>query len=147
MTSSLFRALFLAGVLGSSSAAALAAQQTIEVFKSPTCGCCEKWIEHLQQNGFKVDVKNVADVAVERKRLHMPEELASCHVGKVNGYTVEGHVPAADIHKLLRTRPKVAGIAVPGMPPTSPGMDLKVDAHYDTLLVREDGKTRVFVSH
>lgn len=143
----LLRSALLATVLSLAGHTALAAESVIQVFKDANCGCCGKWVDHLREQGFKVEVSNVADVSAERRRLRMPEELASCHVGKVGDYTIEGHVPASDIHKLLRTRPRAAGIAVPGMPPTSPGMDLKVDSHYDTLLMQADGKTRIFARH
>lgn len=108
------------------------AADTVTVYKSPTCGCCTKWIEHLQQNGFRVQAHNVADVSVERRRLGMPEQYGSCHSAKVGPYLVEGHVPAADIQRLLRERPRAVGLAVPGMPAGSPGMESNRPEPYNT---------------
>lgn len=88
----------------------------VEVFKSPTCGCCSKWVEHLRSNGFTVNAHDVSDVNTERKRLGMPERYSSCHTASVGGYVVEGHVPAADIQRLLKEKPKAIGISVPSMP-------------------------------
>lgn len=119
----------------------------LEVFKSPYCGCCEKWAEHLQKNGFKVNAHNVNDVPAARKRLGMPERVASCHTGKVGGYLIEGHVPAADIQRLLREKPKAVGLAAPGMPQGSPGMETATPVPYETLLVQGDGSSTVFAKH
>lgn len=118
----------------------------VEVYKSASCSCCGGWVEHMRQNGFKVTSHNVVDVAAERKKLGMPENLGSCHSAKIGGYVIEGHVPAEDIRRLLKEKPKAIGLAVPGMVPSSPGMDGPKTA-YDTLLVGSDGKTRVFAKH
>lgn len=118
----------------------------VEVYKNASCGCCGGWVEHMRQNGFKVTSHNVADVAVERKKLGMPENLGSCHSAKIGGYVIEGHVPAEDIRRLLKEKPKAIGLSVPGMVPSSPGMDGPKTA-YNTLLVERDGKTRVFAKH
>jgi hypothetical protein len=119
----------------------------VDVFKSPSCGCCGGWVEHMRQNGFQVTTHDVADVPAERKKLGMPERLGSCHSAKIGGYVIEGHVPAADIRRLLKEKPKAIGLAVPGMVPGSPGMDAPKPMPYDTLLVARDGTTRVFARH
>ena len=126
---------------------ALAQATTVQVWKDPNCGCCHLWVEHLQASGFKVEVRNVGNTAA-RKRLGMPESLGSCHTATVGGYVIEGHVPAADIHRLLKERPTALGLAVPGMPVGSPGMDGpeykgRKDA-YDVLLVKKDGSTQSY---
>lgn len=119
----------------------------VEVFKSASCGCCGGWVEHLRQNGFKVTAHDVGDVPAARKKLGMPDRLGSCHSAKVGGYAIEGHVPAADIRRLLKEKPQALGLAVPSMPPGSPGMESASPIPYDTLLVARDGTTRVFSSH
>ena len=119
----------------------------VEVFKSPYCGCCGKWVEHLRQNGFQVNTHDVEDVTAARKKMGMPDRLGSCHTAKIGGYVVEGHVPAADIQRLLKEKPRALGLAVPSMPPGSPGMESATPAPYQTLLVRTDGTTQVFAQH
>ena len=126
---------------------ALAQATTVQVWKDPNCGCCHLWVEHLQATGFKVEVRDVGNTAA-RKRLGMPEKLGSCHTAMVGGYVIEGHVPAAEIHRLLKERPVALGLSVPGMPIGSPGMDGpeykgRKDA-YDVLLVQKDGSTKSF---
>ncbi|MEY3488283.1 MAG: hypothetical protein RL075_2288 [Pseudomonadota bacterium] len=126
---------------------ALAQAYTVEVWKDPNCGCCHLWVEHLQASGFKVAVRDVGNNAA-RKRLGMPDKLGSCHTATVGGYVIEGHVPAADIRRLLKDRPLALGLAVPGMPIGSPGMDGpeykgRKDA-FDVLLVQKDGGTKSF---
>ena len=126
---------------------ALAQAHTVEVWKDPNCGCCNLWVEHLQASGFNVAVRDVGNTAA-RKRLGMPEKLGSCHTATVGGYVIEGHVPAADIRRLLKDRPLALGLAVPGMPIGSPGMDGpeykgRKDA-FDVLLVQKDGSTKSF---
>lgn len=119
----------------------------VEVFKSAYCGCCEKWVEHMQQNGFKVNAHNVNDVPAARRSLGMPERLGSCHTAKVGGYVIEGHVPAGDIRRLLKEKPSALGLAVPSMPQGSPGMESSTPVPYETLLVQTDGGTRTFAKH
>lgn len=123
------------------------AAEPVDVYKSPSCGCCSKWIDHLKSAGFDVKAYNVMDVPATRKRLGMPEHLGSCHTAKVGGYLVEGHVPASDIQRLLKEKPKAIGLAAPGMPLGSPGMESPRAAPYNTLLVKADGSTEIFARH
>lgn len=128
------------------SSAANAAQLTVH--KSPYCGCCAKWIEHVQKQGFTVKVVETEDMASVKKRLGVPDKMASCHTTQAGGYFIEGHVPAADIKRLLAQKPRAAGIAVPGMPAGSPGMDMGGQRQpYATILVQRDGKTKLFAQH
>ena len=127
------------------STAANAAQLTVH--KSPYCGCCAKWIEHVQKHGFTVKVVETEDMMTVKKRLGVPDGLASCHTTQAGGYFVEGHVPAADIKRLLAQKPQAAGIAVPGMPGGSPGMETAAKQPYVTILVRRDGTTSTFARH
>ncbi|AVT02380.1 DUF411 domain-containing protein [Paracidovorax avenae] len=122
----------------------------IEVWKDPNCGCCKDWVDHMQANGFQATVHDTGNAAV-REKLGLPQKLGSCHTALVGGYLVEGHVPAADVQRLLRDKPRALGLAVPGMPVGSPGMDGafydgRRDAH-DVLLVARDGSARVFTSY
>lgn len=131
-----------AGVpLGAASAA------EVMVYKSPTCGCCSAWVDHLKANGFDVEVENVRDVNRIKQQQGVTRELASCHTALVDGYVVEGHVPAADIKRLLETKPAIAGLAVPGMPMGSPGMEGPIKQKYDVVSFDKDGKTKVFSSY
>lgn len=123
------------------------AAERVEVFKSPYCGCCEKWVEHMRKAGFDVVTKDVNDVPATRKLTGMPERFGSCHTAKVGGYVVEGHVPAADVQRLLKEKPKAVGLAAPGMPQGSPGMETNHPQPYDTLLVQADGSHKVFAKH
>ena len=129
------------------SAGAAENKPVVEVYKNPNCGCCKQWIAHLEQNGFVVKAHDVVDVNASRQALGMPQYLGACHTAKVNGYLVEGHVPAADIRRLLRDKPRALGLAVPGMPQGSPGMESLFPQHYDTLLVRNDGSAQVYAKH
>ncbi len=124
--------------------AASAAQPVIEVYKTATCGCCKEWVKHLEANGFKVKAQDVADPGDYRQKFGIPAEYGSCHTGRVNGYAIEGHVPAADIKRLLADNPKARGLAVPGMPMGSPGMEGGRKDPYEVLLVKDGGKTAVF---
>jgi len=128
---------------------------SVEVWKDPNCGCCKDWIVHMEQSGFELTVHDTGNAAV-RARLGLPQRLGSCHTAQVGGYVLEGHVPAADVHRLLREKPKALGLAVPGMPLGSPGMDGPVyqgrKEPYDVLLVTSSGTgqevaTSVFASH
>jgi hypothetical protein len=124
------------------------AEAVIEVVKTPTCGCCGAWIDHVRAAGFEVRVSDVEDVTPTARRLGVPDDLRSCHTSSIAGYAIEGHVPAADIRRLLQERPKAAGIAVPGMPMGSPGMEQggMRDA-FATMLFQADGASRIFVQH
>jgi hypothetical protein len=125
-----------------------AAKPSMVVYKTPTCGCCGKWVEHMRANGFDVKVNEVQSTAEYRKKYGVPERLASCHTGIVNDYTVEGHVPAADVQKLLKQRPKAKGIAVPGMPIGSPGMEQGPGRQaYSVILFDEQGSLTQFTSY
>ncbi|MDO5623863.1 MAG: DUF411 domain-containing protein [Pseudomonadota bacterium] len=123
----------------------------IEIWKDAQCGCCGDWIAHMQANGFQVAAVHDTGNHAVRARLGLPEKYGSCHTALIGGYVVEGHVPAADVQRLLREKPRALGLAVPGMPIGSPGMDGpayggRVDK-YDTLLVLRDGSARVFQRH
>lgn len=121
---------------------------TVEVFKNPSCGCCGAWVDHLEAAGFEVKVTMVDDTSVARKKYGLPDKFGSCHTAVVAGYVVEGHVPAADVKKLLAMKPVAVGIAVPGMPAGSPGMEMgsRKDP-YQVLLVDKQGRERVFSSY
>ena len=125
-------------------------QDTVEVWKDASCGCCHDWIAHMEQNGFKVTAHDTGNNAV-RARLGLAAQYGSCHTALVGGYVVEGHVHADDVRRLLREKPQALGLAVPGMPVGSPGMDGPVYGgrrdKYDTLLVLRGGGHRVFRSH
>jgi hypothetical protein len=142
---------FSAAVLVSMGAAAAqrSQQPLLEVFKSPTCGCCSQWVEHMRAAGFTVRVTDLEDLTSVKTSRHVPDQIQSCHTGVVNGYVIEGHVPAADVHRLLKERPPVVGVAVPGMPIGSPGMEVEgVKARpYDVMSFDKQGATRVFAKH
>lgn len=117
------------------------------VWKTPWCGCCGKWVAHMRSAGFKVQVKEVEGLAKIKRLAGIPERLRSCHTASVGGYKIEGHVPAGDVKRLLETRPKVDGLAVPGMPSGSPGMENGEHDPYDVVAFTRDGKTEVFSSY
>lgn len=135
-------------LLSATSAWAAPDNLVVDVYKSPTCGCCSKWVDHLQANGFKVRAHDTPDVAAHKARLGVPAGYGSCHTAQVGGYLVEGHVPAKDIKRLLKDKPAVRGLAVPAMPVGSPGMEVggRKDA-YDVLLVNRDGSTRTYAHY
>ena len=125
------------------------AAPVIDVYKTPTCGCCGKWVEYLRAEGFQVRVSDLNDLSAVKASNKIPDSVQSCHTAKVGNYALEGHVPAQDIRKLLAERPAVAGIAVPGMPIGSPGMEVagvKPQA-FDTIAFDAQGNRRVFASH
>jgi hypothetical protein len=124
-----------------------AKKPTITVYKDPSCGCCKNWIQYLVRHGYQVDAKDVSDVRGIKQMLGVPSQLASCHTAVVNGYLIEGHVSAEDIDRLLAQKPKIAGLAVPGMPASSPGMDGPRTKPYQVLAFDKNGKTTVFATH
>lgn len=119
----------------------------ITVYKDPDCGCCKTWIEHLRKNGFKVTSHDTRDMTTIKANFGVKADLQSCHTAIVNGYVVEGHVPAADIKRMLQQRPKIAGIAVPGMPSGSPGMENGMTDRYSVIAFDRKGGTKVFARH
>ncbi|TAH44666.1 MAG: DUF411 domain-containing protein [Betaproteobacteria bacterium] len=123
------------------------ASPKVEVFKSPYCGCCGKWVEHLRKSGFDVVTKDVDNVPAARASLGMPDRFASCHTAKVGPYSIEGHVPADDIRRLISESPKAVGLATPGMPQGSPGMETSTPQPYETLLVGLDRSATIFARH
>jgi hypothetical protein len=145
------RSLLLAAAsLPFASLAQAPAKVLVEVWKDPNCGCCKDWVQHLQDAGFATKLNDTGNEAM-RVKLGVPPKLGSCHTALVGGYAIEGHVPAADIRRLLKDKPQAIGLSVPGMPVGSPGMDGKVYGNrrdpYDVLLVLKNGETRVFASH
>jgi hypothetical protein len=131
--------------VGSSALAATTPQ--VDVYRSPTCGCCGQWVKHMRANGFAVTVHDVPDVDAFRAKVGFPPEFAACHTAIVGGYVVEGHVPAADVRRLLAQRPKALGLAVPGMPASAPGMDSPAATPFEVLLVQADGAARTYHSY
>lgn len=122
---------------------------SVVVYKNESCGCCKHWVEHLRKAGFTVEVHDVDNMDPVKRRVGIPAGKGSCHTAEVAGYFVEGHVPASDMQRLLRERPKAKGLTVPGMPAGSPGMEVpsgQIDP-YEVLLVAEDGSTTVFSRH
>lgn len=120
------------------------------VMKTATCGCCSAWIDHLADAGFEVTALDLDQEALwaEKARARIPEALSSCHTALVAGYVIEGHVPAGDIRRLLRDRPRALGLAVPGMPLGSPGMEVGGRTEpFETLLLRPDGTAESFARH
>jgi hypothetical protein len=125
-------------------------EKAITVYKSPTCGCCTMWEEHLTKAGFKVTSNKTDKLAEIRKQYGVPEKAQSCHTAIVGGYVIEGHVPASDVEKLLKTRPAdIVGLAAPGMPPKSPGMQSEGEkpSGYDVVSFDKNGQTKVFTSY
>jgi hypothetical protein len=142
-------AMALTTLLPSLAAAASGAPAPLTVYKDPSCGCCTKWVEHLRANGLRPDVRDRSDMDALKDSLGVPADLRSCHTAVAGKYVIEGHVPAADLKKLLATAPKgIVGIAVPEMPAGSPGMEMggRVD-RFDVIAFGADGKTRVFARH
>ncbi len=127
--------------------AAAADRPVITVYKTSACECCGAWVKHLKKNGFEARVHDVPDVTPYRAKYGVPEALGSCHTAVAGGYAIEGHVPASDIKRLLRERPRAKGIAVPGMPMGSPGMEGPRKDRYETLLFDASGKYVVFERH
>ncbi len=144
-----FLALCFAAVMALAPFHRLAAEElpAMTVWKNPSCGCCGNWVEHMRAAGFRVAVREVEDLDGIKRMAGVPEPLQSCHTAQVGGYVVEGHVPAADIKRLLAERPAGRGLAVPGMPSGSPGMENGMRDPYDVILLKRDGRAEVFSSH
>lgn len=141
-------ALALAATIGVAASAQTAAPQpAIVVYKSPSCGCCKAWMDHLTENGFKVTGKDVDNVQPIKDDVGLPAKLASCHTAIVEGYVVEGHVPAGDIKRMLKERPRIVGLSAPGMPNGSPGMETGRKDPYDVVAFDAKGNTTVYAKH
>jgi hypothetical protein len=119
----------------------------VAVFKTATCGCCAKWVDHLRANGFAPTATNVDDINAVKTKHNVPRAVQSCHTALVGGYIIEGHVPASDIKRLLKERPAISGIGVAGMPAGSPGMESPNPQRYDVLSFDKQGKTSVYSTH
>jgi hypothetical protein len=152
MTSTLVRRLTFS-VMGAAAAivttvaAAPAARTELVVYKSPTCGCCNKWVDYLRKQGFTVVAHDTSGMTAVKAEMGVPDALSSCHTAIVGGYVIEGHVPAADIERLLKEHPKVVGLAVAGMVTGSPGMEGGTPEHYKVMAFDAKGKTTVFASY
>jgi hypothetical protein len=133
-------------------AAGMSTVSWIEVWKTPTCGCCQAWVEHLQREGFTVKANDVPQTAPIRTKLGIPDDMGSCHTALIAGFAIEGHVPASEIRRLLAEpeslRQQVIGLSVPGMPIGSPGMEMGTKRDkFDVMLVLKGGKSRVYQSY
>ena len=138
-------ALLLALVAGVTSLSALAAEP-MTVYKSQYCGCCEQWIKHMQDNGFELKVVNTEQLEPIKQQHGVTPQLASCHTALVGGYVVEGHVPAADVQRMLDKKPAIRGLTIPGMPQSAPGMDIPGQP-YQVLAIDEAGQTALWASY
>jgi hypothetical protein len=118
--------------------------EEVVVYKSPWCGCCEGWVDHMRASGFEVTVREQEDLSAIKRMSGVPEELESCHTAFVGGYAIEGHVPAGAIERLLAERPQVRGLAVPGMPIGSPGMEGADAEPYEVMTFTQGGATNVY---
>jgi hypothetical protein len=135
------------GLLWNEKSEANASIAEVTVYKSATCNCCERWISHLRDAGFKVTGKNRHDMVNIKSDFGVKRNLQSCHTAIIDGYIVEGHVPADDIKRMLQERPEVTGLAVPGMPKGSPGMESLYKDPYDVIAFNENGQTEVYASY
>ena len=131
-----------------SQAAATASSETVTVYKSTSCQCCAHWVDHMRANGFEVQVENTEELSAVKARLGVPAGLRSCHTAVVGSYVVEGHVPARDVKRMLASESEIAGVAVPGMPVGSPGMERgdRVDP-YSVLAFNEGGQTQIVAEY
>lgn len=141
------RRLLLGGVLALVAAPAGAQDRRIIAYKTPWCGCCEGWVEHMRAAGWTVEVVERDDLVPIRARHGVPDRYAGCHTAVVGSYAIEGHVPASDVARLLRERPRAAALAVPGMPAGSPGMEAAGREPYASLLIDRNGQATVFGRH
>jgi hypothetical protein len=119
----------------------------VTVYKSPTCGCCGKWVKHMESSGFKVISKNRKNLDPIKKQFAIKQSFQSCHTAKIGDYVVEGHVPADDIKRMLKEKPAIDGLAVPGMPMGSPGMEGHRKDNYEVLVINKGDVTGVFSKH
>ncbi len=127
---------------------AFSSEPTLTVWKSANCGCCQKWVEYMENNGFKVVSNNVENVVRIKEKLGITNPaLHSCHTAEVDGYLIEGHVPASDVRRLLSERPNIAGLTAPGMPQMSPGMGSTTPKDYDVLQFSSNQRSSVFSSY
>ena len=127
---------------------AVAAEDEVVMYKDPNCGCCGKWAEHMREHGFKVKEVATTQMGQVKGEAGVPQALGSCHTARVGGYVVEGHVPAADVRRMLTEKPAIAGISAPGMPMGSPGMEGPYPAdRYDVVSFDAQGRTAVYASH
>jgi hypothetical protein len=133
------------GTLVSAGPLSAADDPVITVHKDPTCGCCSGWVAHLQKSGFDTNVLETRDLVAVKARLGVPDDLAACHTAEVSGYVIEGHVPAAALKRFLAEKPEAAGLAVPGMPVGSPGMEGGTPERYDVVLFGPNGR-RTYMS-
>jgi hypothetical protein len=142
------RKIFLKSLLAVPAAFAVrmkaASGPVVTVFKTPTCGCCGLWVKHMTANGFTLNVTDVPDTTPYRAKYGVPDAMQSCHTASVEGYAVEGHVPASEIQRLLKERPQAKGLAVPGMVAGSPGMEGSVSQPYAVMLFTADGQSSVY---
>lgn len=125
---------------------AVGTDPAITVFASPTCKCCERWVDHLETNAIKVTLHKVGDVTPYKRKFGVPEKLWSCHTGTIGPYVIEGHVPVDLIEKMLIERPAILGLAVPGMPKGAPGMDSDTPERYDVIAFKPSGDTEVYAT-
>lgn len=140
-------ALSLLLVFGLNLIASPAIAEEIMVYKSPTCGCCKKWVKHLEQEGFTVKTKNMRDMQPVKRKFGVKPEFQSCHTAKVSNYFIEGHVSASDIKKLLKEKPNVKGLSVPGMPMGSPGMEGHRKDKYNVVAIDKNDKASIYSRH
>lgn len=136
---------FIGSVMYSRNSSNAIANEII-VYQSRTCGCCKKWVSHLKDNGFKVKSELMDDISSVKVGLKIPMQVTSCHTAVINGYVVEGHVPAIAIKKLLKEKPKLKGLAVPGMPMGSPGMEGSYDEPYSVISFDESGSMNNYMN-
>lgn len=141
----MYKSLLLALLAGTVSFSALAAEK-MTVYKSKYCGCCQAWNKHMEENGFELEVIETEQLEPVKQKYGIAPQLASCHTGVVNGYVIEGHVPAADVKKLLKEKPVIRGLTIPGMPQSAPGMDIPGQP-YQVLSISNEGTTKVWSSY
>jgi hypothetical protein len=129
------------------SKAAAPASTPVTVYKTATCGCCGNWVQYMNARGYACNVTNLADLNEVKVKYGVPANLQSCHTSLIGGYVIEGHVPAEDVQRLLKEKPAIVGLAAPGMPPASPGMDVVNSPGYDVIAFEKNGRQRVYAKH